>query len=162
MCGGVRGLMGFGNNRPPPLPKLCSRNKQWCPWDERKITKYSCSLSINNPHLIIRRLTDIRCADDWRVNNNNYKFGTWKKNKSVESPKPSPPLKLIKIDLLWIGYLIRCMRELPLRAKGFWQVAVEWQNQSVLSDCTELHIVKRTQWLGPNVILLKCMQPISW
>lgn len=49
------------------LKKQTQRKQNPRVLDTRGSTKYSRYPSINNPHLIIRRLTDIRCADDWRL-----------------------------------------------------------------------------------------------
>lgn len=48
-------------------PKNKQRKQNLYVLDTTGSTIYSHIPSINNPHLIIRRLTDIRCADDWRL-----------------------------------------------------------------------------------------------
>lgn len=56
-----------------------------CPWFKRP-RRTQPRPSVNNPHLIIRRLTDIRCADDWRLRTSERDGGG--RASSRESPPP--------------------------------------------------------------------------
>lgn len=48
--------------------KQTEETKLTRPWYNRQ--RQNAAAPPTNPHLIIRRLTDIRCADDWRQKNN--------------------------------------------------------------------------------------------